>query len=233
MDEAVRLIYDLGGRGALLAKVDIRAAFKLIPVRPDQRRLLGFRWDGQYYYQSALSFGSRSSPRIFNDFGDCLEALFQQCAGNAVVRKYLDDFWLVCPGTAPADASGAYWGMHRICAAAGVPLAVEKCAPPSTCMTLLGFVLDTDRLTISLPMDKLQALLATVRELLPRRKCQKRALQSLVGRLVHAARCVPAGRAFWRRLLELAGAVDCPLKWVRLNSEARADLRWWAAFLPA
>ena len=59
IDEAARLIFALGGRGALLSKVDIRAAFKLIPVRPDQRRLLGFRWNGQYYFQKALSFRSR------------------------------------------------------------------------------------------------------------------------------------------------------------------------------
>ena len=63
--EAFRLIHAAGGAGALLAKVDIKAAFKLIPVKPDQWRLLGFQWQGQFYFQVALSLGSRSSPRIF------------------------------------------------------------------------------------------------------------------------------------------------------------------------
>ena len=91
LTEAFRLIFAAGGTGALLAKVDIKSAFKLIPVRPDQWRLLGFQWAGQYFFQAALSFGSRSSPKIFN-FADCLEALFQQRAGHVAVRKYLDDF---------------------------------------------------------------------------------------------------------------------------------------------
>ena len=233
IDEAVRLIFALGGRGALLSKVDIRAAFKLIPVRPDQRRLLGFRWNGQYFYQTAISFGSRSSPRIFNDFADCLEALFQKRAGRAVVRKYLDDFWFVCPGHAPEDATRAYEGMHQICAEIGVPLAAEKCAAPATTMTLLGLQLDTDKLTIALPGGKLQALQSTLRHLLNRNKCRKRDLQSLVGKLVHAARCVPAGRAFSRRLTELANTAAGPLHWLRLTAEAQADMRWWAAFLPS
>ena len=233
VDEAVRLISLLGGRGALLAKLDIRAAFKLIPVRPDQRRLLGFYWDGHFYYQTALSFGSRSSPRIFNDFADCLEALFQQKAHRAVIRKYLDDFWLVCPGNAPADADRAYEAMKQTCAELGVPLATEKCSAPATRMTLLGLELDTDNMTISLPNDKLQALQATIQQLHRRQKCRKKELQSLVGRLVHAARCVPAGRAFSRRLVELANTAAAPLHWLRITAEARADMRWWAAFLPS
>ena len=232
IDDAVRLIFALGGRGALLAKVDVRSAFKLIPVLPGQQRLLGFRWDGRYYYQTALSFGSRSSPRIFNDFADCLEALFQQRAGPAQVRKYLDDFWLVCPGTAPAEAARAYEEIRSVCAEVGVPLATEKCAAPATRMTLLGLELDTGHLTIALPENKVQALEATLRQLRQRQKCRKRELQSLVGRLVHAARCVPAGRAFSRRLLELAGSAGGPLHWVRLTAAARADMQWWTAFLP-
>ena len=121
IDEAIRLIFVIGGRGALLAKVDVRAAFKLIPVRPEQRRLLGFQWDGRYYYQAALSFGSRSSSRIFTDFADCLEALFQQMAGLAEARKYIDDFWVVSPGDAPDEAEAAYQHCLRVCAEVGVP----------------------------------------------------------------------------------------------------------------
>ena len=47
MDEAPSLIFALGGRGAPLAKADIKAAFKLIPVRADRWQLLGFKWEGE------------------------------------------------------------------------------------------------------------------------------------------------------------------------------------------
>ena len=37
------------GRGALLAKVDIEAAYRLIPVHPQDRVLQGMRWKGMIY----------------------------------------------------------------------------------------------------------------------------------------------------------------------------------------
>ena len=229
--DAFRLIHAAGGTGALLAKVDIQSAFKLIPVRPDQWRLLGFQWQGGYYYQVALSFGSRSSPRIFNDFADCLELLFQERAGQAMVRKYLDDFWLVAPPGSP-DAHRAYRSMHDICAAVRVPLAEKKCVGPTTSLALRGVQIDTVKMTVGLPPDKLGRLRDTIGGLLRRRKCTKKELLSAVGRLVHAAKCVPPGRAFTRRLLDLAGSVTALLHRVRLTAAARADLQWWAEFLP-
>ena len=56
VNEAFRLISTAGGAGALLAKVDIQAASKLIPVRPDQWQLLGFQWEDQFYFQGGLKF---------------------------------------------------------------------------------------------------------------------------------------------------------------------------------
>ena len=32
------------GRGTVLAKFDVQGAFRTIPVYPDDRRLLGMRW---------------------------------------------------------------------------------------------------------------------------------------------------------------------------------------------
>ena len=231
VDEASRLIFALGGRGALLAKADIKAAFKLIPVRADQWRLLGFKWDGAYYYQRALCFGSRSSPRIFADFADCLLALFQQRARRAEVRAYMDDFWLVAPPGSP-DAATAYRAIRDVCSEIRVPLASDKCVAPTTRLTLLGVTLDTEAMTIALPDAKRLALQQTIAALIGRRKCTKRELQSVIGRLVHAAKCVVPGRAFTRRLLDLASSVTVPTHRVRLNAAARADLVWWARYLP-
>ncbi|KAF0309914.1 hypothetical protein FJT64_019008 [Amphibalanus amphitrite] len=43
-----------------------------------------------------------------------------------------------------------------------------------------------------------------------RKKCTQRDLLSLVGRLVHASKCVPPGRAFTRRLLDAAHSFQGP-----------------------
>lgn len=59
--------------GALLAKVDIKSAYRLVPVHPDARPLLGVMWKGVYYIDAMLSFGLRSAPKIFTAVADALE----------------------------------------------------------------------------------------------------------------------------------------------------------------
>lgn len=60
----------------------------------------------------------------------------------------------------------------------------------------------------------------------------KRQLLSLVGKLSFAARAVPAGRLFTRRLITLTTKVKQLHHHLRLNEEAQADIAWWRSFLP-
>ena len=56
----------------LLAKLDIESAYWIIPVHPDDRPLLGMVWKGSLYVDTALPFGLRSSPKLFNALADGL-----------------------------------------------------------------------------------------------------------------------------------------------------------------
>ena len=53
VDEVATLVSELG-KGALLAKVDIQSAYRLIPVHPQDRPLLTMRWEGQLYIDPML-----------------------------------------------------------------------------------------------------------------------------------------------------------------------------------
>ena len=61
IDDAINMILRLG-RGTLLAKIDIRKAFRLCPVRPEDRPLLGIYWRQQYYYDLVLPSASARPP---------------------------------------------------------------------------------------------------------------------------------------------------------------------------
>ncbi len=61
------------GPGTQLAKADIQAAYRMVPVHPDDRQLLGMRWKGQLFVETVLPFGLRSAPKIFNALADALE----------------------------------------------------------------------------------------------------------------------------------------------------------------
>ena len=64
VDDAVRRILRLG-RGTALAKFDIASAYRVVPVHPVDRMLLGMKWRGDLYVDGALPFGLRSAPKQF------------------------------------------------------------------------------------------------------------------------------------------------------------------------
>ena len=61
------------GKGALLAKVDVKSAFRIVPVHPEDRLLLGMKWREQLFIDTTLPFGLRSAPKIFNCLADSIE----------------------------------------------------------------------------------------------------------------------------------------------------------------
>ena len=80
MDDVVRRIASLG-RETRLAKMDIESAYRIVPVQPGDRPLLGMRWKGEFYFDTRLPFGLRSAPKIFSAVADALQWAFQGRGG--------------------------------------------------------------------------------------------------------------------------------------------------------
>ena len=144
------------GPGTLLAKIDIKSAYRIIQVHPADRHLLGMSWKGGIYVDTALPFGLRSAPKIFNAIADTLEWILQQ-HGVSQLWHYLDDY--ITAGAAGSDECHQNCQIiTSMCELLGVPLASEKCEGPQTCLEYLGFELDTIKGEIRLPEEKLQRL---------------------------------------------------------------------------
>ena len=90
VDEVAHQAIQLG-RGALLAKLDIKSAYRLVPIHPSDRPLLGIVWRGDIYVDMMLPFGLRSAPKIFTAIADALEWCIRQ-RGVRFIAHYLDDF---------------------------------------------------------------------------------------------------------------------------------------------
>jgi len=86
----------LTGKGALLGKVDIKQAYRNIPVHPDDRHLLGMRWKRETLIDKTLPFVLRSAPIIFSAVADALQWIVQQ-QGVEHLFHYLDDFITIGP----------------------------------------------------------------------------------------------------------------------------------------
>ena len=62
--DAVAIIKQLGS-GCLLAKTDIKSAFRILPIKPSDYDLLGIFWQGPYYYDRAMPMGCASAEIFF------------------------------------------------------------------------------------------------------------------------------------------------------------------------
>ena len=224
------------GRGCQLTKLDVEAAYRIVPVHPDDRPLLGLCWDGQVFLDTTLPFGLRSAPKIFNAVADGLHWVLEQ--EGLEVLHYLDDFLLFeAPeelgkqGKSPQNLKCARDQALAVCAELGVPVADTKIVGPVTELTFLGIELNTAEMAVRLPMEKVVRLRRVIGEWHMRKVCTKRELLLLIGQLQHACCVVRVGRTFLRRMIELSIVPKELHHRVRLNEGFRADVAWWHLFL--
>ena len=137
------------GQGTWLAKLDIKSAFRIIPVHPSDRYLLGVEWKQAVYVDTVLPFGLRSAPKLFNAIADALQFI-ARASGIENIVHYLDDFVILgAPGINQCALDLQL--LETLCETLGVPLAPEKKEGPSTRLEILGIIVDSIKMQLSLP----------------------------------------------------------------------------------
>ena len=227
--DAINKILDMGP-GCQLAKLDVEHAYRNVPVHPDDQILLAMRWKGSIYIDTVVPFGLRSAPKIFSAIANALEWILLD-QGVSLILHYLDDF-LAMGKANTTECQHNLELITRLCKFLGVPLKVEKLEGPTEVLIFLGIILDTLRLEMRFPTDRLEELKEAIREWRRRNSCTKRELLRLIGKLVHATKVVTAGRTFLRRMIDTAMSVKCLNHHIKLTSEFHSDLAWWECFLP-
>ena len=184
VDDALPFIRRLG-HGTLLIKVDLKSAYRMVPIHTQDRHLFGICWDGHIYVDQALPFGLRSAPKLFSAVADAIGWALAQ-AGVPPLIHYLDDFlFFISPssGREPLVLQHIL-DVFRIL---GVPVAFHKIEGPATVVTFLGVEVDTARFELRLPGRKLDRIRGLVRAWRGRRSGRCNEFESLLGHLSHAA----------------------------------------------
>ena len=115
---------------------------------------------------------------------------------------------LTMVGKPSAECEIALQKMLHICKQLGIPIAERKIEGPTTVITFLGILLGTVKMELHLPYDKSEALTSLLRQWsTTKKKATKREILSLIGKLSFAAKVIPAGRIFLRRLIDLSTSV--------------------------
>lgn len=223
IDDVIAVVLDMG-KGCMLAKMDIKQAFRIIPVHPEDRGLLGMEWEGRVFLDKVLPFGLRSAPLLFTAVADALAWVMRQ-RGAGWLDHYVDDFVTGAPSLEECQNNVSI--MKGVCKETGVPIEPEKDEGPASVIGVLGVELDTVAREIRLPPVKLSRLKSDLASWRNRKSCRKRDLLSLIGSLSHACKAVRAGRTFLRRLIDLSTTARCLDRFIRLDTGARSDIEWW------
>ena len=227
INQAVKIVQRLGV-GCFMAKIDIKSAFRIIPIHPRDYSLLGIKWADKYNFDRCLPMGCSSSCAIFETFSTALKWLSLHKLRASAILHILDDFLIVAPCAEKCKADLA--NFLRLCDYLGVPIAHEKTVQPRTTLEFAGITLDSISQESRLPPDKLQKCRTLLHQFHKRRTVTLRELQSLIGLLNFACSVVVPGSAFLRRLIDLTKGIKNTYHHIRLNKDARHDIKLWLTF---
>ena len=173
VDDAIQGITSYGA-GAQLVKVDIRSAYRVILVHPDDRWLIRMLWEGSLFIDTALPFSLRSAPKIFTTSADAAEWIVCQRRVNFVID-----------GNTTRGYQGEY--ALRILVETfeklGLPIVWNKLEGPSTRLTFLGFELNSIQMEVRLPFSKLEEAWHKVQRWSGKKSIIRKDLELVVGRL--------------------------------------------------
>ena len=112
----------------------------------------------------------------------------------------------------------------------GVEESVCKACPPATSQTVLGTLINTLDMTISVTPDRLVSTKELLHTWQGRSRCTKTELRSLLGKLCCIIRCVRQSRVFMNRLLAALRSFGHD-KYISVSAEFKKDVHWWSTFM--
>lgn len=227
IDDAIKIIKNLG-KGAMLIKTDITDAFKNIPLSPDMWPFHGIQWDECYYFYNRLVFGSRSSPKIFDNLSIAVCWIAKHNYEIENILHLLDDFLVIVQSG--EDASAIMNTLLNIFDMLGIPLSTKKTEGPCTELEYLGIILDTINMEARLPLEKVKRIQGILESFRHRKTCTKRELLSLLGHLNFASRVIHPGRSFVSHLIKLSTTVKKLSHHIHIKN-CNSDIAMWARFL--
>ena len=225
---AVHMVQDLG-QGCLLGKSEVKSAFRLLPVAPQDFDQLGFQFENLFYFDKAMLFGCSKSCNTWEKFARFLEFAVKRHSNRGDLLHYLDDF--LFGGQGNTDQCQHIMGIFKLTLQSiGVPIAVEKTEGPTTVLCFLGLELDSDTMVVRIPFAKVSEITERINTILSQEKVTLKAMQSLIGVLNFACRAIVPGRPFCRRLINSICGLTKPYHHLRITSGMRQDLQMWLSF---
>ena len=195
--EGIHMLKDILKPGDWMTKVDLKDAYFMVPIAPRHRPLLRFQWQGNTYQFNCLPFGLSSAPWVFTKTTRPVVATLRSIGMRMII--YIDDILIMAPSPTMVreHTAGLIFLLENLGFIVNHPKSVLT---PAQEIPFLGFIINSTKMEIKLPGDKIKQIRQDTRKLLDTQYPQALDLSRLLGKLNHAAQAIPPAPLFYRNL---------------------------------
>ncbi len=216
------------------ARMDIKRAFKNLPIKKDQWYLMGFKFQNKFFVHTQVPFGVAVSCQLFEKVVHCLQWILIHITGHPFIDHYLDDFYLLERSKSRLTSLMGQF-TEVVEKKIGFLLSHNKTMGPDQVREYMGLTTGLKRMCISLPEDKMQKALSWVNHLLEAFDWGQfvlvKALEKAAGMLNFTCQVLPVAKPFLHHLYTLQYAKGDNKTLRKMSHKAVADLRMFQTFL--
>ena len=215
-----------------MAKMDLKDAYRCVPVHKDDWHLLGMNYQDKYFMDTCLPMGLSSSCFIFNVISDSINWLASK-HGQAKIFSYLDDFFIV--GTSRSKTLACLETLLGLCQDIGFPVSEHKTEYPEKTMVFLGLGVDCKARAFYVPHEKRVQLIGLIDTFLGAKKKRVLDFQKLLGKLNFVSATLIPGKSLMGSMFQQLQGVLSSEGWKsrKVTKDIKSDLRVWRQFLVA
>lgn len=216
-------------KGAFLATLDLTDAFLLIPVAAPFRKYLRFMFRGIYYEFNCVPFGLCTAPYVFTKLMKPVVENLRSRLFLSVV--YLDDFLII--GKTKTECLENIRATQILLKNLGFIVNLEKSnIVPSKSAKYLGFIWNTQKMSIELTDDKKKTIYTKAKEFYVKKTCKIRELAQFLGLLIASCPAIQYGTLYTKNLerekyLSLVKENGNYESRMNLPKKLLPDLKWW------
>ena len=143
--ESISNAQELAKQNYYMAKVDLKSAYRSVPIHPDDYSATGLCWqfEGQpnftYLFDSRVPFGSRCGPSIFHRLSQVVKHMMAR-RGYKCLVVYLDDLLIVCE--TKQQCNEALHVLIKLLCRRGFGISWAKVVGPTQRIVFLGILID-------------------------------------------------------------------------------------------
>lgn len=227
--EDYRTALRLVAPGTFMTTIDMKEAYLTIPVHQTHRKYLRFVLDGNLYEFTSVPFGLSSAPLCFTKLMKPIVSNLRQ--RGILCVNYLDDF-LVLGESFQQCLNNTRTVMSTLESLGFVVNTEKSCLHPSTSQRFLGFIYNTNEMTLALTDTKKAIIKKWATHFRSKPRCKIREFAKFIGILVSACPAVKYGWLYTKslereKLLALARNehnYDAPIV---IPPSIQQDLLWW------